>query len=410
MKSKASYEEHLLSNSISAGLNHKKPRSNTLFNHNVKYSPSIFKQKVTKENSLSKIDVKDIGFEIKTQLTDKIKSLIDSPKMFTKFNLTLEEITPAGSNTSQKAQAITIGRQKILAKYKKIGNNETLIEFLDIIKNISIIVTKNTYCHSNNFYNIIMFSRKYYFYYILIFLKNLELELKIDDVKKKLKSRPFIPGFSKVSIETLNFIGEFMLLLEKFNINGHKYIILLKNQNSDLYSSDKKKKIEKTGLSLTDEEKLINLKEKNTNKIKKALKIYSKVSSVKASINNFNPESPKDNSNIDIDESPRRLSSQSLLRDDSFLESQPSNSNYDKNLKLRPNFYSYKTGKNDKYFYDSSDDDKSLSVNESLNQKSILDSEIEDELEKLEKDKKCFSDSLSNVKVTYDFQIEKYFF
>ena len=109
----------------------------------------------------------------------------------------------------------------------------------------------------------------------------------------------------------------------------------------------------------------------------------------------------------DMEESPiKHVSDRNYCQKDSFIESHDSSSNIQENDRSSPNVFSFKT----KAFNESSDDEKSVSINlssASPNQNVSSEEDIEEEGSPEKEDRRCFSDSASNVRITNDLFSEK---
>ena len=206
---------------------------------------------------------------------------------------------------------------------------------------------------------------------------------------------------------------------------------MLSKEEKHLINSPEKR-LKRSGTRISDDELRLNSKKNSASPMKKSGRESSfKEKSLEGSplfnsvsvgfSQNFVPEMIEDSCkenhqnttnsreiSYDMEESPiKHVSDRHYGQKDSFIESHDSSSNIIENERSSPNVFSFKT----KAFNESSDDEKSVSINLSSvspNQNVSSEEDIEEEEENTEKeDRRCFSDSASNVRITNDLFSEK---
>lgn len=256
--------------------------------------------------------------------------------------------------------------------------------------------------------------------------------MKIDDLKKTLKNRPNIPSHSKLSNESINFLTEYLHLLENYNNNGHKFLLLSKEEKLN----SPEKRLRRSGTRLSDDElnvtrkqetschkknSALNSKERSPVMLASQSLTFNMAVSEKIMPEDFmdscNESSSKKNNHtnrnsthsrevsVDLQESPIKYISEKAFRQkESFIESLDTSSNNIENSP--PNVFSFKT----KAFADSSDDEKSSINLSSFNANKSSEDDFEEAGEESpdKEDRRCFSDSASNIRNGNDFFNEKY--
>lgn len=351
-------------------------------------SPSIFKRN-------TKLDLPRSN--LKQELNSRIRNFMENT-VKSKETIHLVRIS-----SSMAIEKIGDMRNKVVERFQKISDREFLIENLILVKKISHEISKSPYCPSICFWN---FSIKK-----LI----LEIELKIHDFIKTIKNRSKITASSSLSKEAIKLIFDFSDLLENYNFKGHKWLILQKKnkirENSPL------RRIKKSGSRLSDHENYTSLNSPAYNKKPKSR--CSNISSGEIVLNSpdlihtssskkgswlKNPD-PFQRSNSFSQKSNNELSnasSPSGSRDygnkgKDYLESQIfQRSKHKKKSKYGSLKDHFENGEN------FSDDEKTNSVNLSLDIN--LDESYSD---RMDEEKKFFSDSASNNRSCKDFLYEK---
>lgn len=221
-------------------------------------------------------------------------------------------------------------------------------------------------------------------------------------------------------------------MLENYNHHGHKILLLSKEEKHLINSPEKR--LKRSGTRISDDELRLTSKKDSASPKKRSgressFKEKSIEMTASAFLNNvsvgfsqnFVPEMIEDSCkenrlnttnsrdlSYDIEESPiKHTSDWHYGQKDSFIESHDSSSNIMENDRSSPNVFSFKT----KAFNESSDDEKSVSINLSSvspNQNVSSEEENQEEDSSPEKeDRRCFSDSASNVRGTNDLFNEK---
>lgn len=243
----------------------------------------------------------------------------------------------------------------------------------------------------------------------------LEIELKIHDFIKTIKNRSKITASSSLSKEAIKLIFDFSDLLENYNFKGHKWLILQKKnkirENSPL------RRMKKSGSRLSDHENYTSLKNSPAYN-KKPKSRCSNISSGEIALNSpdlIHTSSSKKGGWLKNPDPWQRSNSFSHKSNELSNVSSPTGSRDYENKRedyLESQFFQRSNPKR-KSKYGSlkdhfencenfSDDEKSNSANLSLDIN--LDESYSD---RMDEEKKFFSDSASNNRSCKDFLYEK---
>lgn len=152
LKNQSYEEEKSLERPNSAHLKVNKARSNTYVKPSSGTynppSPSIFKRRTNFTYVEGEPSAKLLSLSLKQHLNTKIRNFMDTNEEENKEPTKLDKIKLQNFQTPDKISQI---RNKIIAKNRKIADNETFIEFMDLIKKTASEVAKNQYCPSKTF-------------------------------------------------------------------------------------------------------------------------------------------------------------------------------------------------------------------------------------------------------------------
>lgn len=150
LKNQSYEEEKSLERPGSAHLKINKARSNTYVKPSTGAynppSPSIFKRHTNftyVEGAQPTVNL--MSMSLKQHLNTRIRDFMDTTEEETKEPEKIDKRKLQNFQTPDKISQI---RNKIIAKNRKIADNETFIEYMDLIKKTSSEVAKNQYCPS----------------------------------------------------------------------------------------------------------------------------------------------------------------------------------------------------------------------------------------------------------------------